>query len=65
MRYIVDKLPPKPIDCPFCVPSLYGRNYWCDFCQTECNRFNDASIELRPTCNGLVSLTGIISQCMK
>lgn len=65
MRYIVDQLPREPVDCPFCSPALYGCKYWCDFCQIDCNHFNDASRELSTNCHGLVSLTGIIKQVMK
>ena len=61
MRYLVDKMPEKPTDCPFSQPTLYHADWWCDaamqlcpYCTTEHSNAN--------SCLGLISMTGIISK---
>ena len=61
MRYLVDKMPDKPADCPFAVPSLYTSDWWCDQTMQSCPYFttghhNDSS------CLALVSMTYLISK---
>lgn len=59
MRYLVDKMPDKPTDCPFSQPILQHADWWCDKAMQLCPYFTTK----HPTaisCLGLVSTTGLI-----
>lgn len=61
MRYLVDKMPEKPTDCPFSQPTLHHADWWCDKAMQLCPYFTTE----HPTgisCLGLVSMTGLISK---
>lgn len=61
MRYIVDKMPTQPTDCPFSQPTLHHDDWWCDQSMQMCPYFNDPKSS-RISCPGLVSMTGLISE---
>ena len=61
MRYLVDKMPDKPTDCPFSQPTLYHTDWWCDKAMQLCPYFTTEHSNAI-SCLGLVSMTGIISK---
>lgn len=62
MRYLVDKMPVKPTDCPFSQPTLPHEDWWwCDQAMQICPYFTTEHSNVS-SCLGLVSMTGIISK---
>ena len=61
MRYIVDKMPERPQDCPFSLLTLYNEDCWCDHAMQVCAYFCDPKSS-RVSCLGLVSLTGLLAE---
>ena len=61
MRYLVDKMPDKPADCPFTVPSLYPSDWWCDKAMQSCPYFTTEHSN-SSSCLCLVSMTALISK---
>ena len=61
MRYIVDKMPEKPTDCPFSQPTLHHADWWCDKDMQLCPYFTTEHSNAS-SCLGLVSMTGLISK---
>lgn len=64
MRYIVDKMPEQPIECPFCsTPNMFG-DYTCTLTNGLCGRFTDCAFPSTTpnSCDGLVSVPGFITR---
>ena len=61
MRYLVDKMPEKPTDCPFSQPTMHHADWWCDHAMQVCPYFCNPQSS-RISCPGLVSLTGLLSE---
>ena len=61
MRHLVDKMPDKPTDCPFAVPSLYPTDWWCDQTMQFCPYFTTGHPRAS-SCPALVSMTDLISK---
>ena len=66
MRYLVDEMPHKPIDCPFCETKLYKNEYTYTCAKTGglCGRFTECPfpVETPYSCDGLVSVPGLITR---
>lgn len=66
MRYLVDEMPRKPIDCPFCEPSLYTNigEYRCSAISGICNRFTHCPFpnESQISCEMLIAVPDIITR---
>ena len=61
MRYLVDKMPEKPTDCPFSQQTLYHSDRWCDQALQPSPHFTTEHSNAS-SCLGLVSMTGLISK---
>lgn len=59
MRYLVDKMPDKPRDCPFSVPTMYS-DWWCDNAMQLCPYFTTEH-HTAASCLCLVSMTGLLA----